>query len=167
MEVQADRSLIWRPLQLYGAIGGSVAFVAFLLAWVRAIPLETAFGIASASLLISLSTGLILGVTWALRGCRMSYVLGDRDLVALRGSRTVARCNLADIVDLTITEPMDWGDLLFSYPWPRFPYLWVELRSESGLASEVSFPRIAIWGESRVAQIEAALRQNLGLNLTP
>ena len=158
VQICGARSVAVKPFWVYPPVGLLVAVVAAVLVMLGGLSATEGLGLALAALLISLAIALTISASWLVTGCRVCYAVTADEVIATRGSAVKARYPANQILDAGLVDMLGWDGLLFSYPWPEFPYLWLRIQDSSNEVKEVRLPGIAIWGDDRIAGLEREIR---------
>lgn len=106
---------------------------------------------------LGLIPGTVHATWWALGPGRVTYAVeSDGDFTCLRGQRVVRRWPCADVVDVVLTDPMDWpGTLLTGW------FGWVDVVPSAVITIDTgdrwspvngthNLPSILLWGNERL-----------------
>ncbi|MBC7593243.1 MAG: hypothetical protein H7288_04785 [Kineosporiaceae bacterium] len=159
VEIRGRRDVALKPFAVYPAIGVAVAVVAIALIPTGAMSEVDGLGLAIGAILVSVGASAAIGLSWLLTGCRVRYSVSAHEVIATRGHIVKFRIQSDRIVDVGFVDMLGWEGLLFCYPWPEFPYLFVKVADAAGHSTEVRLPGIAVWGTTQIATLEREIRQ--------
>ena len=169
VEVEADRTVRWRFLQIFAASGFLIfGLIGTALILFSGWPVFGFVVFVAVPTLIATVIGIAVGLYWSWGPGRITYVCDGVNLWAQRGQKIVRSVNCAEIDTWLVNGSLTCIDLvLLSGMPPDLPKLVVDLKDPEYGIRTVSFPEILLWGEDSVREANRKLSEVLGLSEPP